>query len=221
MDASLPYFIPAPLLTGTLGAVIRIRGIFPTRAVLFDIAVAGPIAGFLVLVPLLFLGLTLSTVQQLPQSLPNDVTGIEFGEPLIFRLATWVVWGSIPDGYSLNMHPMVFASWFGLFATAANLLPFGQLDGGHAVYAAFGRHASTISRITVVGVVGLTLLSTSWLFVAVMMVLMMFLIGSHHPPVLDESSRLDPPRKLVAVATLAMFAICFTPNLMQPLSLVR
>jgi membrane-associated protease RseP (regulator of RpoE activity) len=211
VEATLPFFIPAPLLTGTLGAVIRIRGMFPTRAVLFDIAVAGPIAGFAVLVPLLFVGLNLSTVAELPKSFE----GFSLGEPLLFRLATWLVWGNIPDGHSLNMHPIVFASWFGLFATALNLLPFGQLDGGHATYAATGRYATIISRATVVGVIALNFYTRSWLFVAGLLVLMLFVIGARHPPVLDESSRLDTPRKLVGLAMIGMFIVCFTPWLIE------
>jgi membrane-associated protease RseP (regulator of RpoE activity) len=211
VDATLPFFIPAPLLTGTLGAVIRIRGIFPTRAVLFDIAVAGPIAGFLVLVPLLFAGLTLSTVEPLPA----NFTGYSLGEPLLFRWATWLVWGNIPDGYSLNMHPMVFASWFGLFATALNLLPFGQLDGGHATYAALGPFATIISRVTVVLVIALNFFTRSWMFVTALLVAMLFIIGARHPPVLDETSRLDQTRRIVFVAMIAMFVVCFTPWLIE------
>jgi hypothetical protein len=131
VDATLPYFLPMPpliFLTGTLGAVIRIREAFPNRKVLFDIGVAGPIAGFVVLVPALFLGMHLSYI------VPAPTSGVVYsmGEPLLFQWATRLMFGTIRDGYALNMHPMVFASWFGMLATSLNLLPFGQLDrDGH------------------------------------------------------------------------------------------
>ena len=106
VDASLPYFLPAPFLTGTLGAVIRIRQVIPTKRMLFDIGVAGPIAGFIVAVPALFLGLGLSNV--LP--LPGEFVGFSLGEPPLFRFAAWLVWGTAPDGYSLNLHPVALAA---------------------------------------------------------------------------------------------------------------
>ena len=148
VDATLPYFIPMPpllFLTGTLGAVIRIREAFPTRKVLFDIGVAGPIAGFVVLVPALFFGMTLSNVVPAP----TEGSVLFLGEPLLFKLATHVVFGAVPDGYTVNIHPMVFAAWFGMLATALNLLPFGQLDGGHITYATLGRWSTPISFATV------------------------------------------------------------------------
>jgi len=130
VDASLPFFIPVPppMFTGTMGAFIRIREPIPQKRMLFDIGIAGPIAGFLVAVPALFIGVALSHVVKLPID-QSDM--IEIGEPLLFKAASWLVWGSPPDGYSLNMHPMAFAAWFGLLATALNLFPIGQLDGGH------------------------------------------------------------------------------------------
>ena len=136
IDASLPYFLPAPLpLTGTVGAVIRIRQPIPTKRMLFDIGAAGPIAGFVVAVPALFLGLRLSRVVPLP----DDFVGMELGEPLLFQLAAWMVWGEAPTGHSINLHPMGLAAWLGLLVTALNLFPVGQLDGGHIAYAALGR----------------------------------------------------------------------------------
>src|SRR5688572_10664024 len=132
VDASLPYFLPAPLpLTGTLGAFIRIRQTIPGKRELFDIGIAGPIAGFVVAVPVLLIGMSLSRLTPLPA----DTRGfVELGEPLLFRVAAWLFWGTPPDGFSINMHPMAFAAWFGLLATALNLFPIGQLDGGHISY---------------------------------------------------------------------------------------
>jgi membrane-associated protease RseP (regulator of RpoE activity) len=216
VEASLPYFIPAPLLTGTLGAVIRIRQAFPSKAVLFDIAVAGPIAGFVVLVPALFIGLSLSTVARLPE----DFSGYSLGEPLLFQLAAWLVWGPIPDGYSLNIHPIVFAAWFGLFATAVNLLPFGQLDGGHISYAALGRRATAISICTVIIAIALTVYSQSWLLVTALMLVMVFVMGARHPRVIDEAEPLDPARRWIAIAAVVIFVLCFTPNLIEVYELI-
>jgi membrane-associated protease RseP (regulator of RpoE activity) len=215
VDATLPFFLPAPpppyFLVGTLGAVIRIRAAFPNRPVLFDIAVAGPIAGFLVIVPMLFLGLKLSTLTALPES----YSGLALGEPLLYRLGEWIVWGTIPDGYEINMHPILLAAWFGLFATALNLLPFGQLDGGHAIYAAFGRYATTVSRLTVISVIALVFVSLSWIIIALLMLVMLFTFGARHPPLIDEATHLDRARRLIGVFTVVMFIMCFTPNLLE------
>jgi membrane-associated protease RseP (regulator of RpoE activity) len=208
VDATLPYFLPAPLpLTGTIGAFIKIREAFPNRRILFDIGVAGPLAGFAVLVPALLGGLTMSNLARLPEGF----VGYSLGEPLFFRLATWLIWGAVPDGYSLNMHPVVFASWFGLLATALNLLPFGQLDGGHISYAALGRRSTVVSLVTVTVAVALTFVSASWMMMSVMMVLMLLAFGPRHPSVLDESIELDPTRRLVALTSAALLIVCFTP----------
>ena len=140
VDASLPFFLPVPfLLTGTLGAFIRIREPIPTKRMLFDIGIAGPIAGFAVAVPALLIGLSMSHVARLPA----DFSGYELGEPLLFKLASRLLWGSIPDGYSLNMHPIAFAAWFGLLATALN--SFGRAaDGGHS-YAVLGAKSTYVT----------------------------------------------------------------------------
>ncbi len=146
VDATLPYFIPAPIpLTGTLGAVIKIREAFPTRTVLFDIGVGGPIAGFVVLVPALFIGMSMSTVV----AVPTGPSVFYMGEPLLFQWAASLNFGPLSPNQTINIHPMVFAAWFGMLATALNLLPFGQLDGGHITYATLGRWATPISLATV------------------------------------------------------------------------
>jgi membrane-associated protease RseP (regulator of RpoE activity) len=218
VDATLPYFIPAPLpLTGTLGAVIRIREAFPTRTVLFDIGVAGPIAGFLVLVPALFFGLRMSEITLAP----TEGSLLSLGEPLLFRAATWLTFGQVPDGHTVNMHPVVFAAWFGMLATALNLLPFGQLDGGHITYATLGRFATPVSLITVGSAVAMTFISTSWLFMTIMMVVMLLLLGPRHPRVLYEYEPLSPGRRLVAVFALVMLVLCFTPVPIEPYDLIR
>lgn len=218
VDATLPYFLPAPLpLTGTVGAFIKIREMFPSKAVLFDIGVGGPIAGFVVLVPALFVGLGLSNVARLPENVDGLLS---LGEPLLFKLAAWAVWGPVADSYSLNLHPMAFAAWFGLIATALNLMPFGQLDGGHIAYAVLGRRATLVSLGTILGAIGLTFVSSSWLVVTIMMLVMLFTVGARHPRVIDEHLPLDPARRWIAVASAIIFVLCFTPAPIEPYQLI-
>jgi membrane-associated protease RseP (regulator of RpoE activity) len=210
VDATLPYFIPLPpviFLTGTLGAVIKIREAFPTRKVLFDIGVAGPIAGFVVLVPALFYGMSLSNV--VPE--PTQGSMIFLGEPLLFKIATWVVVGPVRDGYTVNIHPMVFAAWFGLLATAINLLPFGQLDGGHITYATLGRWSAPISIATVGITIAMTFVTVSWLLMTLVMLVMLFMLGPRHPRVIYEHEPVGVGRYLIAIFALIMFILCFTP----------
>ncbi len=218
VDASLPYFLPAPvLLTGTLGAFIRIREPIPSKRVLFDIGIAGPIAGFAVALPALFVGLSLSRVVPIPP----DFTGLSLGEPLLFRAASWLLWGQTADGFSLNLHPMAFAAWFGLLATALNLIPIGQLDGGHISYAVFGRRSSMVTLASVFGALVLTYFSRSWLVWTGLMLVMIVIYGPHHPRTIDEHVPLDRSRVWLAAFALAMLVICFTPAPIEPLELLR
>jgi membrane-associated protease RseP (regulator of RpoE activity) len=208
VDATLPYFIPAPLpLTGTLGAVIRIKEAFPSKRALFDIGVAGPIAGFVVLVPFLIWGILKSDVGPMP----DNGAVLYFGEPLLWKALEILFFGVLPEGTDVMLHPMGFAAWWGMLATALNLLPFGQLDGGHIMYAAVGRRAAWLSAVTLVLVVVLTMRSTSWMAMALMMTAMAMLFGFRHPRVIDEHSPLDAKRRVVAVMALVIFIVCFTP----------
>jgi membrane-associated protease RseP (regulator of RpoE activity) len=207
VDASLPFFLPAPVLTGTLGAFIRIRQPIPTKRMLFDIGVAGPIAGFVVAVPALFAGLSLSRVVPLPE----DFVGLSLGEPLLFKSAAWLIWGDAPAGYSLNLHPVGFAAWFGLLATALNLFPIGQLDGGHISYAALGARSTPVTVGAAAVVILLAFFSPSWVAWAVLMVAMLVTFGPRHPRTLDDHIPLDRPRRVIAGVALAMLIVCFTP----------
>jgi membrane-associated protease RseP (regulator of RpoE activity) len=218
VDASLPYFLPAPppLLTGTLGAFIRIRQPIPTKKQLFDIGIAGPIAGFIVAVPVLLVGMALSSVVRIP---PN-FSGMELGEPMLFRLIAWLWWGAPPQGYSLNMHPMAFAAWFGLLATALNLFPIGQLDGGHISYAVLGRWSTVLTLIMVACLIGLTFISSSWVVWTFLTIAMLFAFGPRHPRTIDEEVPLDRGRKWLAAFAALMFILCFTPAPIEPLDLV-
>ncbi len=210
VDATLPFFLPAPppLLTGTFGAVIRIREPFPSKRALFDIGVAGPIAGFVALVPFLWWGIRMSTVG------PRPTAGfqLEFGEPLLFKALSYLHFGPLPAGSEVFLSSMGFAAWFGMLATAMNLLPFGQLDGGHISYAVLGRRSWMVSLGTlVVTVLMLIFKSFSWLSMAIIMAAMAWFLGLRHPVVVDEHEPLDAGRRAVAALALLIFVVCFTP----------
>jgi len=214
VDATWPYFLPVPLpLTGTLGAFIRIRSPFPSRVALFDIGIAGPLAGVLVAIPALVTGLLLSDLVRLP----DDQSGLmELGEPLLFQLAARVVFGPIPDGFTINMHPMAFAAWFGLLATALNLFPIAQLDGGHISYAVLGSRTLWVTRSMIAVALGLTVLSSSWGAWTAMLLGMLWLSGLRHPPTLDDDRPLDRPRLILAAVAVVILVLCFTPVPLEP-----
>lgn len=217
VDASLPYFLPAPVLTGTLGAFIRIRQPIATKRELFDIGIAGPLAGFAVAVPVLVIGMGLSALVRVP---PNMV-GLELGEPLLFKAVSWLWFGTPPDGYSVNLHPMAFAAWFGLLATALNLIPIGQLDGGHISYAVLGRRSTLVTLVMVCCLIGLSFISSSWIVWTVLTIAMLLGFGPRHPRTIDEDVPLDRGRMWLAGAALVMLGLCFTPAPIEPLELVR
>jgi membrane-associated protease RseP (regulator of RpoE activity) len=220
VDASLPYFLPVPfVLTGTFGAFIRIRQQIPTKQALFDIGIAGPIAGFVVLVPLLMIGMYLSRVIEVPKEF--DGVLLELGEPLLFKAATWLTFGPVPEGYTVSMHPIAFAAWFGMFATTLNLFPAGQTDGGHISYAVVGRNSLFISIATIVGLLGLSFVSTSWMVWTVLMVAMLVIIGPRHPRTGDEHVPLDWTRKGLAIFAIVMFVLCFAPVPLEVVDFVK
>jgi len=160
------------------------------------------------LIPALLYGLSLSTIVPAP---PESAELIYLGEPLLFKGAAWLMFGTVPEGYTLNMHPMVFASWFGMLATALNLLPFGQLDGGHITYATLGRWSTPISLATVATAVVMTFFSSSWIVMTVMMLAMLAFLGPRHPRVIYEYEPLGRGRVALAVFALLMLVLCFTP----------
>ena len=152
--------------------------------------------------------------------LPPDFSGMSLGEPLLFKFASWLLWGQQPDNYSLNLHPMAFAAWFGLLATALNLFPIGQLDGGHISYAVLGRKSSHVTLVMISIAVVLTYFSTSWLVWTGLMIGMLFMFGRHHPRTFDEAEPLDRTRMILAGVALIMFILCFTPAPIQPMELL-
>ena len=211
VDASLPFFIPMPFVpTGTMGAFIRIREPIRDKRALFDIGIAGPIAGFVVAVPALIVGLWLSRVA----FLPKNFAGLSLGEPLLFKAVSWVFWGSVPETASVNLHPMAFAAWFGLLATALNLFPIGQLDGGHISYAVLGRRSTTVTVATILIAFGLGyFVASSWIVWTGLMVALLLLVGRsfHHPRTIDEDVPLDRTRLILAAFAVIIFVLCFTP----------
>ena len=220
VDASRPFFLPVPppFLTGTLGAFIRIREPIPSKRMLFDIGIAGPIAGFVVAVPALIIGVAISHVARLPV----DPRGLEdLGEPLLFKAVSWIFWGNVATGYSINLHPIAFAAWFGLLATALNLFPIGQLDGGHISYAVLGRRSTYVTYVMIGVALVLTWFSASWFVWTVLMIGMLVMFGPQHPRVFDEDVPLDRTRVILALVALVIFILCFTPAPIQPAQLLR
>lgn len=204
IDASLPFFLPSPFLAGTFGAVIRIRAPITDRRALFDIGVAGPLAGFAVAIPVLLYGLSLSSVvHQAPR--PGDIglgscLLLEFLYPIFFRGGA---------DLSIRLHPTFMAGWIGLLATFLNLLPIGQLDGGHMVYALSRRLHRAVSRYGCPLLVLLGMLIQGYHLVT--FGILFWILGPTHPPVLDESQGLGPGRRLIALLALVIFLVCFIP----------
>jgi len=206
VDATLPYFIPAPTFIGTFGAVIKMRSPVYNKKVLFDIGAAGPLSGVVVTLPVLIIGLKLSVVKMVEAPLEGELI---LGTSLIISFLTKVVLGNLPDNYHVIIHPLGFAGWIGLLVTSLNLMPVGQLDGGHIAYAVLGRKAQIISRIVIIGLLGLGIWgSPMWLFWALLLI---FLLGTKHPPPLDCDVPLNRKRKVLGIIMLFIFIITFIP----------
>ncbi len=204
IEATLPYFIPAPTLIGTLGAFIRIQSPLTRRDELFDIGANGPLAGFILSVPALYFGLTLS---RLTPALIGE-GAIEFGEPWLLKAMTRMIFGPVPAGQSLILHPMAMAAWVGLLVTSFNLFPIGQLDGGHIFYSLFGDKVRKISYIIVgfLAIMGVFYWA-GWLIWAVLVLV----LGLRHPPVAWEPARLSLKRQIIGFLVLIIFLVSFIP----------
>jgi membrane-associated protease RseP (regulator of RpoE activity) len=201
VDASLPFFIPAPTLIGTLGAFIRIRSPILSKRALFDIGIAGPLAGFVALVSPLIAGVALSkVVPGIAQS--GELT---FGTPLAIRMMEWIRFPGVPVA-DIYLHPVARAAWVGLLATALNLLPIGQLDGGHILYAFLGERTKHLSRLFLFILVLMGIFVTySWLVWAALL----FFFNRRHPSIVDPNP-LGGFRVRLAVIALAVFILSFT-----------
>ena len=213
LDATLPFFIPAPTLIGTMGAFIRIRSPITRKRQLFDIGAAGPLAGFVLTVPVLAAGLAMSKVVLF---LPRDQS-LYFGQPLLFKfLGAFLIRGNAP-GFEVILHPVAFAGWVGLLVTSINLFPIGQLDGGHILYSLFGPRAKRagilfIAFFVVMGV----FFWAGWLLWAVLVLI----LGLRHPPVWDGEARLGKGRTWTAIVILVIFAVSFVPAPIQGFDLI-
>jgi membrane-associated protease RseP (regulator of RpoE activity) len=229
--ATLPYFIPIPFGAGTLGAVIKMRSQLPSRRAALDIAAAGPIAGLVVAVPLLLWGLAHSELQAAAGPAVGSAMGSPFalvrallegapvlsGEPsaqffgdsLLTVAAARLVHGTLPAGTDLALHPVAFAAWLGLLVTTLNLMPMGQLDGGHVLYALLGRRLAHAGSRVVSAALFLAGIFLSWNWL-VWWTVTRFAVGLRHPPSALEEP-LDPARGAVAILCLVLFALTFVP----------
>ena len=212
IDATLPYFVPAPTLIGTLGAFIKIKSPITRKRQLFDIGAAGPLTGFVLALPALVVGLSLSKIAPSPQG--EGV--LVFGEPLIFKLIAGFLFAVIPPGHVILPHPVAFAGWVGVLVTAFNLFPMGQLDGGHIFFAMFGRKAMIVAKVFLGAFVVMGVFFWVGWFVWALLIL---LLGLKHPRVADEDVPLSPGRKAVGVLIVLIFAISFIPAPIKGLNL--
>jgi membrane-associated protease RseP (regulator of RpoE activity) len=213
MAVSLPYFLPLPpipgmLMTGTLGAVIRLRGAARDRRALFDMAVAGPLAGLIVAIPVYAIGLRLSSVIKVPQGMA--LPGVQLGDSVLGKLIEWMVVGVLPGDAEILLHPVGLAGWFGFLVTVLNLIPAGQLDGGHIVYALFGRRHALISGCAAAVLLAMSVVfwSPTWLVWAVLIVGVM---GLHHGPTMDDVTPLDPGRRVLGAVALVLLVLLLPP----------
>jgi membrane-associated protease RseP (regulator of RpoE activity) len=231
VNASLPFFIPLPLLTpfGTMGAVILMRDRVRSKNALLDIGASGPLAGMVVAVPVILYGLAHSAVK------PLGPTGTLEGQSLLYLFLKRVILGPIPEGFDVELGPVAFAGWVGLFITMLNLLPVGQLDGGHVAYALFGKRQDRFSRIVRWAMLLLVPINFLWQVSPVLrgahfhdlwmraaiaampwvgwfaiLTVLERMSGGGHPP--TEPGDLSPTRRIVAIGTLVLFALLFMPT---------
>jgi membrane-associated protease RseP (regulator of RpoE activity) len=205
VQATPPFFIPFPVPPfGTIGAIIKMKSPMKNRRVLFDIGITGPMYGLALSIPVIAIGLKLSRIVDVEQL--SDPGFLVLGDSILFSAIQYVVLGPLPEGKDIVLHPVAFAGWLGLFITALNLLPIGQLDGGHVVYAVFGK--KKIFKFAVAGMAVIILfLNPGWF----LLVALILLFGFKHPPPLDDHTPLDQNRKIIGILTMIIFILSFTP----------
>jgi membrane-associated protease RseP (regulator of RpoE activity) len=206
VTATLPFYIPVPMGIGTMGAVIGLRSPMVHRRTVLDIGIAGPLAGFAVALPVFAYGISLSTVEPLARY--HGMTLFQEGKSLLYLGLLWVLKGPIPAGHDIMLHPFAWAGWFGLFVTALNLIPVGQLDGGHVVYAMFGERHRKVARLVFVALLGLIIVWEGYIFFTL---LLFFLVKLDHPPAIDDRIELDARRFCLGWLALLVFALTFVP----------
>lgn len=204
VKATLPYFIPAPNIIGTFGAFIKMKSPIITRKALIDIGASGPIAGFIISVVACIAGLNMSDVVSV-----SETRGLlRLGDSILFSFLTGAILGVTPVDQDIMLNPVAFAGWIGLFVTSINLIPVGQLDGGHIAYALLGEKQMRFSVILVVVLAWLGLfIWEGWVLWAVLLVI----LGVRHPPVIYWEVPLDRKRKLIGGMSLIIFILTFIP----------
>ncbi len=213
IDATLPFFIPAPTLIGTLGAFIKIKAPITRRKQLFDIGIAGPLTGFVLSLPALVYGLSLSKVVP---AIPREDAWV-FGEPLILKLIAGLMFRDVPPQSELLLHPVGFAGWVGVLITAFNLFPVGQLDGGHISYALLGERSKPLARI----LIGIFFVLGVFFFAGwIVWALVILLLGFKHPQLKGIQENLSPGRRLLGAVILFIFVLSFIPAPIQGYSLL-
>jgi len=202
--ATLPYFIPAPppFFIGTFGAFIKVKSPIYNKKTLLDIGAAGPIAGFLIAVPSIIWGLQISEVKEV---MPGY--GFRLGDSLLLYVAERFIYGNIPPGYDIYLGSVAFAGFIGLLVTAFNLMPIGQLDGGHIAYALFGSKQKIIAKIFFLSLLVLMFFWFGWLIWA----FIVYAIGFRHPPTAYDFVDIDKKRKIIGYICIGIFILCFTP----------
>ncbi len=214
INATLPYFIPFPNLIGTMGAFIKIKSPIKKKHQLFDIGIAGPLTGFILAVPALVYGLSLSKVVP---SIAAKEGSFMLGDPLLLKIIAGMIFKNIPPNSAIFFHPVAFAGWVGLLVTALNLFPIGQLDGGHVSYALLGKKSRYVARVFLAAFFVLAIfLWAGWLILA----LLIIFLGMKHPAIEDEAEPLSQGRKIIAYVIVLIFILSFIPDPIKGYSLI-
>jgi Zn-dependent protease len=207
VPASFPFFIPMPIMfTGTMGAVIGMEGSRADRKQLFDIGLSGPWAGLIVALPIVWFGIKHGVVSD-----PQQLYRWHLGDPLIFKLMTWLARPELPPGSEFQMNPLLMAGWVGMLITGLNMLPVSQLDGGHVIYSLFGRRSYWIARGFVMSAIAAMIIADYYQWVVMLVLVLM--LGVDHPPTRDDHVPLGLARRIIGTASLAIPIFCFTPRI--------
>ncbi len=204
VKATLPYFIPAPTIIGTFGAFIKMKSPIVTRKALIDIGASGPIAGFLVSAGAAAIGLGASEIVPVSET----KGALNLGDSILFSYLTRIVVGATPADADILLHPVAFAGWIGLFVTSINLIPVGQLDGGHIAYAFLGeKHV----RLSFILIIMMSLLGMRFWEGWIVWAILLLILGLRHPPVMYWEESIDVRRRLTGFLALFIFIITFIP----------
>lgn len=200
IKATLPYFIPAPTFIGTFGAVINVKSPIPNKNALFDLGASGPLAGIIITIPVLIIGIYFSTVE------PLKAGSVLFNPPLLMSIIAYFAAPPVPAGYMLNIHPVAFAGWVGIVVTMLNLMPVAFLDGGHISRSIFKQNIHKF--LSFIGVVVTIMLG--WIPMAILMAFIM-LTSREHPGALDNVTKLSRNRKMLSIVLLVVLILCLAP----------